>query len=251
MDQVPSPDSSNQSNPGNKSGNLIKILLVLAGLIIIVLAYFIWHQQQQLAEYRNHFESLVNEVKPAQNTNTTTSPTPTAGDPRMLWTANSNVSGCEVKFNVDKPDTTVKYSNSEFGIEMMIPFNARWGTDKYRVNPFEERGGSEAIFGPVSGFEGCGWVRQFSMSTGPQRTAAQIVKEFNDAKDEYTSSIAEQFTINGITAVRYEQTGLCDQARLVLIGKKYNYHFYSMCAGLKDPGYADLIKVAETVKFIE
>ena len=70
---------------------------------------------------------------------------------------------CNEKFNLYPANTTVTYSNSNRGISLEIPYNSSWGSDKYRVNPYDENN-NRIEFGPIRVFEGCSWVRSYFLN---------------------------------------------------------------------------------------
>lgn len=64
-------------------------------------------------------------------------------DSRVLLTQQNiakynNSPDCKEKFNNDDPVIQVTYKNKMKGISFNVPYNPKWGNEKYRISPYEE-----------------------------------------------------------------------------------------------------------------
>ena len=153
-----------------------------------------------------------------------------------------------MSFNGDAADTLVEYSNPEKGVAFKIPYNPKWGDEKYRINPYDEIESGVTwnpydqtepgiTFGSIfTGLEGCGWIRWFYLGFEKTQPADAVLKELNDPK-KYAYSAAGQGdvfrpikkTINGLEVVEFQADDMCGPHGVIVIGKKYNYHFSAAC----------------------
>jgi hypothetical protein len=157
-------------------------------------------------------------------------------DNRILLTPNNvsqydsfNASSCAEKFNFDQPDSRVAYADTSRGLSFSIPYNKNWGSDTYRINPYDETSNSIA-FGPIGSFEGCGWIRSYFLSFLPAQSAQQVLTTLKNASSEFYVMNPTTTTINNLTVVKYETAGLCAYPKLQVVGVKYNYEVSPLCS---------------------
>lgn len=183
---------------------------------------------------------------------------PTEKDTRILITANStgfyDISGdvpgpgCSTDFNNDPATTTSVYTNVAKGISFTLPYNPKWGTSKYRINPYDRgtiysSGAERIVFGKIAPFEGCLVVRDYVLEFLSAKSASQLTS--NIAKDELNHGIITK-QLNGLQVVEYTGEGLCSYPTVIVIGQKFNYQFNYICGGT----FADLENIAKTVKLL-
>lgn len=156
-------------------------------------------------------------------------------------------------FNADPPDAIIPFSNSLKGIGFDVPFNAKWGNEQYRLNPYDET--ADTIeFGRIQDLGACSWLRSYRMKVLPARSAEEALESI--LNNPSTGEITLQptiVTVGDFTTVRYVVEGKCNHPLVELVGKKYNYEFMVGC-GMRDQQQADfelLMKVVESAKFIE
>lgn len=154
---------------------------------------------------------------------------------------------CSVKFNQDKANTISDYTNSAKGISFNVPYNSEWGNEKYKINPFEEDlKNNQVVFGNLSIGEGCGWMRENNLRFMPVRDVNDAIKEVEGRQSDMCKIKPTQDTVNGLTILRYSATcGIAQNAYIQVIGKKFNYEFYSFFGDAK--GLEEIVK---TVKLI-
>jgi len=156
---------------------------------------------------------------------------------------------CSEKFNQDPSNTTVDYYNKEKGISFEVPYNSNWGNEKYKINPYEkwnnESGKEYILFGSITNFEACSWVRTYALYFSPIKSAENIIKDAKKYIDPELFIVKPtKKSINGLDVVESQSHGLCDSGELEVVGKKYNYVFRSLCG-------ADFEFLENIVKSIE
>ena len=156
--------------------------------------------------------------------------------------------GCYEKFNQDSPNTTIDYYNKEKGISFRVPYNSNWGNEKYKINPYEEysdESGEYILFGSITDFEACSWVRTYALYFHPVKSAENIIKDIKKHIDPELFIIEPtKKSINGLDIVEYQSHGLCDSGELEVIGENYNYILRPLCG-------ADFEFLENIVKSIE
>jgi len=151
---------------------------------------------------------------------------------------------CQEKFNFDSADTSVDYANSAKGISVQIPYNPSWGSDKYKINPYDENE-REVSFGPIGAFEACGWTRSYFIRFLPAKSADAVISSLR-SETKPTKAI-----INGLNTVKYTDFGLCLYPTLQVIGKKYNYEFVPVCGLEIEKEFKFLENIVKTVKLVD
>ena len=200
---------------------------------------------------------------------TTTSPRPE--DQRILLTsANSTevlagIEDCDKlgTLNEDPPDRTVKYRNPDLGLEFDVPFNPKWGSEKYKLNPYDEYKDKYSAspypfnvnirFGHVECYVVksintiTAVVRSYGISTEPKRNEKEVIQANK-------SNNIDKKEIGQITVLLIKCNGqdFCDEMVIVL-GKKYNYQIlgYYDVYGNAEAIYKKFLPVLESVKLIE
>jgi len=169
---------------------------------------------------------------------------------------------CKEDFDFSEPNQIVPYSSEEWGFSFDVPYNEKWGNEKYKLNPYDERvdwaGGKDyrtgseiyaaIVYGPIGVFEACGWIRNFRVEIVEKKTADEILESLSRADDyEFLKEIyqPEKSSVNNLEIVKYRDYGLCSYSITIVIGKKYNYIFEPLCNG----GFLD--EEVNSVKLIE
>lgn len=158
------------------------------------------------------------------------------------------------EFNTDPPNTTVLYSNPIKGISLRVPYNPKWGTEKYKIPPYYQYE-DWISFGPMFIFEAGSFPRACSISFSLVRSAEEVMSEVEKEAETSTpldgvqkETIAQEI-INDIPVVKYiladSLTG--DTPYVEVIGKKYNYRF--SCFWI--PGVSEMEFLEDTVKTIQ
>ncbi|MFH1457433.1 MAG: thrombospondin type 3 repeat-containing protein [Patescibacteria group bacterium] len=178
-------------------------------------------------------------------------------DNRILLTPQNisqynNPPNCNEKFNSYSANTNFTYSSGDRGISVELPYNSSWGNDKYRINPYDEHN-NKLDFGFIAPFEGCSWVRSYSMNFLPAKTANQVIQDFEQDQNypDMFSVLPYKSIINNLEIVKYEMVGMCGYPALQVIGKKYNYEFQPMCSVDRDKDFEYLENIVKTVKFLD
>lgn len=195
---------------------------------------------------------------------------PRLGDKRILLTSTNStevlasIDNCDKlgTLNNDPPDRTVKYSNPDLGLEFDVPFNPKWGSEKYKLNPYDEYKDKYSAspypfnvnirLGPIECFmyESIGGIH-----VAAPRTLGLSVKPAQSEQDIMQSDeLNEKKIIGNITVLLMKCNGkdFCDEMAIIL-GKKYNYQINSYYAGSGDTEaiYKKFLPVLKTIKLIE
>lgn len=152
-------------------------------------------------------------------------------------------------FNTDPATTTVTYTNQEKEISVDLPYNPDWGSDNYRINPYDEED-DRVNFGPINLGEGGGWGRWWwALSFQPAETADQVIAGLD--KDSFLFlAEPEKDKVNNLEIVKYAEIGLTSYHYIIVIGEKYNYEFIStghLDTGSTEDELADLESIVKTV----
>jgi len=182
------------------------------------------------------------------------------------------------KFNTDPPTTKVLYSNSEKGISLYLPYNPKWGTEKYKILPYylEESCPREIdiiyngslceggiSFAPPAFFGTRQIPKDYfvdymnEMFFLPARNAEEITASLYYSKGGpphapdpgVLKNTVTKDTINNISVVKYTFIGPDVSPIIEVIGKKYNYLF--TCSLCKEEDREIGEEVIRTIKFIE
>jgi hypothetical protein len=136
-----------------------------------------------------YYSTLQN--KAINETPTTTADKNTETDTRILLTAENNIDHhskdedpCNQLFNQDQPNTTVKYSNTQYGLSFDVPFNSDWGNTNYKIEPYWQQE-DKVEFGAIEGTEGCGWMRGYALSIKKQQNAEELTKQITDELGQF------------------------------------------------------------------
>jgi hypothetical protein len=167
------------------------------------------------------------------------------------------------EFNLDPPNTTVLYSNPAKGISLQIPYNPKWGSERYKIPAYYEYE-EKVLFGPIFPFEAGSVARGCSISFLQVRSAEEAVaslKELAYGRGEFPSGVEKESiiteTINNITVVKYifVDSLIGSIPRIEVVGKKYNYLIECWYGWHGMHGAEKTIEVYEkiigTIQFIE
>ena len=136
---------------------------------------------------------------------------------------------CSPGFNLDKANAAEHYQNTQYGYSVDVPFNKAWGNLEYRLNPYDEFE-NKIFFGNIGSFEGCGWLREWSLEASDPRSVQDAIKQLTSVEPPLDFLKQPSRTdIAGHTAVQYTLTGLCDTTYTEVIGEDYNYTLSPIC----------------------
>lgn len=166
---------------------------------------------------------------------------------------------CDIETNRDPPNEKISYIDKERGISFSVPFNENWGTDQYRISPYDEIE-DRVLFGLIGhpNPEGatCGFFDRFYfMEFIPVRTQDAIVVDFKTIIKEWGREPAAEIktgSINGYAYVGMAQILEYDMGwlptKVEIIGRKYNYVFVTEAGG----GSVEyLVTLIEPLKLID
>ncbi len=177
----------NQTNPNPASKDFNKNLIIFAvGFLAVILftsSYLLWQQTLLTTKLKSEIKSqeekisqlLAESPEPTQvdDGNTTQNQDNrillTPDNIKKYWTSET---GCDEKFNYDNPSTLVTYTSKSRGLSVDLPYNPNWGNEKYRIEPFYEKG-DLLKFGSIEPLEACYWERTDSILFKPAKTAVQ------------------------------------------------------------------------------
>ncbi len=212
--------------------------------------------------------------QPPANTAAETTSSSTESDPRTLltWDMLTQVNHldtpsqeevdalCAIETYTAAPTATAPYKSEKYGVEMMLPFNPKWGTREYRVPPYYEIPNEPAVyFGLLGHGEGCGLLRPWELRFLPPRSAEEAAASIGkmliegSAMKEPPSELAPQITtIGDHTVVEYVDVGLCSYPSIEVMGPKYNYKI-AYCSGGEGRGkeLEPLRAIVGTMEFMD
>ncbi|MFO0704773.1 MAG: hypothetical protein U0517_02225 [Candidatus Andersenbacteria bacterium] len=163
---------------------------------------------------------------------------------------------CDAQFVNSAATTSVTYTNATHGFSVALPYNPDWGTEQYRLAPFDElrkpiddgTGKVKATtqYGPMGVGEGCGWYRGLSVSVREARDLEQIKADLQN----YPPSLApREHALGKLKTVEYDVGALCGAPTIEVLGDTYNLVFAQLCG--TDEVEKDIVKLRETVKTVE
>lgn len=153
----------------------------------------------------------------------------------------SSTTACDETFNNDTANSQIAYNDDEKGISFEIPFNQNWGSNKYRLNPYDLNN-NDLSFGSMSAFEGCSTIRSYSLDFKPAKPVVKVVAEIEQGITPITTKI------NDLTVVKYAQADMCTNSFMEVIGQKYNYLFSTSCGGDAVKDSQSLENIIKSVK---
>ena len=110
---------------------------------------------------------------------------------------------CDEQFNNDPANTTVHFSSTEKGIAFDVPYNSKWGSAKFRIDPYWESD-NQITFGDISGFEACMWTRSDFVHLRPQQSAEEVISQILASDPpELIPVPPTTIELNGLTVVKY------------------------------------------------
>jgi len=151
-------------------------------------------------------------------------------------------------FNLDDPTTTVLYA-SELGYSLEVPWNPDWGTERCRVNEYDDissgDGQRNLLFGPLIAGEG-GLGRMYVLRSLPARSADEAVAAIEDEVGaDFLTEGPEVDQMAGFDVVVYAYSGLCDAFSVEVVGSgDYNY---ALSSGCNTPPFEDDRAVYESI----
>ena len=225
------------------------------GLVFVVQS----KQAEQLRMDLDSAQRQITELQSGDDANDGSEPSDEApADSRKLLTfqvALGLTPDCEEKFNTEEPTTTEHVKVPKVGVELDVPYNPDWGSDRFRIEPSEVTTGGEGIdavlsFGPYSIGEGCGWYRQYSMYA---KQALGFDEELANLEADQTilmSGEPEDLTLGGNRVIRYQFSGLCGGVSYIIIGKDRNIVFNPICASGTEEERPSLEKIVASVDIL-
>jgi hypothetical protein len=175
-------------------------------------------------------------------------------DPGTLSYNPDGAPGCEETFSTAAPTTTVRYESQKYGVAFDVPYNPDWGSEQYRIAPFDEVSTSDTlVFGPVKTGEGCGWGRAYLLSFQPQRSAKEAIEAGNNSQVSAMYSVEPtEETISAFTVIKSEVVGLCSMPAFEVIGTAdYNYSLQINCGEETEKDFNFLESIVKTFELTQ
>ncbi len=163
--------------------------------------------------------------------------------------------------NVDAPNSTVAYTNTDKNISFDIPYNPQWGYADSPLPAFADHEATDTsplgyvLFGPpTSGsLEGlansCDLIQSYDLTFLPVRTAEAAKKDIEGRETDVVPNTTIR-TINGLTVVQYKDVGLCNYPTMEVVGKDYNYSFTTSCGGDAQEEWNYLESIVKNITFV-
>jgi hypothetical protein len=172
--------------------------------------------------------------------------------------AQGSIVRCDIDFNDAKPTTAATFSEQEDGLSVELPYNPDWGNEQFKIQPYERfelsPGPNKTInFGPMFVGEGCGWFRAYMLQIGEQRSAQVLIDGLTESSQSLTPMVVgepQEVTIGDLTAVKYEEVGLCNGQTIEVIGESHNYILRPLCGGDSREEFEFLESIVKTIKLI-
>ncbi len=194
----------------------------------------------------------------------TTSSVPVVSDSRTVTTTaglnkNPDVEKCMYlpKLNTDAPNTQVNFKSETMGIEVSVPYNEKWGSDTFKIEPTESGPGGVS-FGPVNifGEGGCGYMRHFHILIQPKRDQEKLKQDLAESgaisEDMNGELIFESKieNIQGKEVIVHSNDGLCGNTHYEVRGPNSNYEITGWCNDVSPETTATIEKIIGDLKFI-
>jgi len=187
-------------------------------------------------------------------------PSPPPVDTRQFFDEQTDVdlTNCGKKFNEEPANTTVLYKDLVRKIQVKLSYNARWGSEKYKIKPYyytaaspQDNQPAELAFGPlIASGEAMSCYIKWNLSFEPPRSAKGIMKGLVSQGKEDFYIQPRLRTINGLSVISYAGAGsLSGDSHVIVIGKKYNYHF-STLDDLENDFFPTMEKIIKTIKLV-
>ena len=165
------------------------------------------------------------------------------------------------ELNKDEPNTTVPFKNEEMGIELAIPYNEKWGTAKFKLEPVEDSSNEDVRgigFGPANifGEGGCAFMRHFHLNVKPKRAVKEITADLLKHGAIFENEIGTNAfnpkieTFKGKQVITYSLDGICGNTFYEVVGEKNNYEITGWCNDESLSSSATIYQVIESLKFI-
>jgi len=153
--------------------------------------------------------------------------------------------------NQDPPTTKVIYSNPQKGLFFAIPYNEAWGTEKFRISPYDEKPmqlyvtqNDSIYFGRLyTRGEGCAWRREYQI---------EFIKK--DGAEDLIASIKRypefaEIHIGDFDVLKTDDTNqaMCGTVIMYVMGERYIYALFVSCGGDTEE---DLKRIIETFEKI-
>ncbi len=240
-----------------KLNKLLTVLVIFFILIasLIYIKYF--NNTEQITDTDNitdFTKTTKNDTQPKNNTVNDNADKRISLTPENISQYNPPLKpNCSEKFNKDTPDVTVKYENKSRGIILELPYNKNWGNETYKINPYDkwndENGKEYILFGPLTNFEGCSWVRNYALYFYPANSADIRIEEMKKTPNYLEIFILKPIkkSINGLDVIEFQRHGLCDNSELEIVGKKYNYVLRPLCGA----DFEFLENISKSIKLID
>jgi hypothetical protein len=170
----------------------------------------------------------------------------------------NSITRCDIDFNDAKPTTAATFSQQESGLSVELPYNPDWGNEQFKIQPYERfelsPGPNQTInFGPMFVGEGCGWFRAYTLQIGQQRSAQVLINGLTESSQTSTPMVVgepQQVKIGDLTAVKYEEVGLCNGQTIEVIGQSHNYILRPLCGGDSKEEFEFLESIVKTIRLI-
>lgn len=131
---------------------------------------------------------------------------------------------CEAVGRGDDASALVHYENTNIGIALNVPFNPEWGTNLYYVEPVVE-GDGFIQFGRAHLFEGCAFVREYTMAIRPPVAMADRVQSLQESGFEPVV-----IDLGGNEGIGYvEESGLCPNYIVEVFGSNHHVRLLPSC----------------------
>lgn len=206
------------------------VLLIPFVLILLAILFFIFRQNHLL---NKDSSSVPQSIKPVNRTLLTAT--------NIRQYNQGTPADCQQNFDLSSSSTTTKYTDIAKSVALSIPYDANWGNQQYRIDPYwEKNNGIE--FGPLLISDSCRWYRPYNLEFLSPRPAQMALSYISQA-----NSSASIFTLdNGSSAVKYIKPGACPSVVIEISGSKYNYQLTHTCSS----DFQELLSLANSLTIL-
>ena len=203
------------------------VLLIPFVLILLAILFFIFRQNHLL---NKDSSSVPQSIKPVNRTLLTAT--------NIRQYNQGTPADCQQNFDLSSSSTTTKYTDIAKSVALSIPYDANWGNQQYRIDPYwEKNNGIE--FGPLLISDSCRWYRPYNLeflSPRPAQMALSYIAR------PIPASFLLWTTFFGCKLIK---PGACPSVVFEISGSKYNYQLTHTA----HPDFQELLSLAFSAIF--
>lgn len=132
----------------------------------------------------------------------------------------------DFEFNTQDPVDVAYFQG--LGVSVAIPFNPNWGTEEYKVKPYDYLTQDKVLlFGPLVAVPPCSVDRHYQLRFSLTKNIDQIYQE--KKQTAFPDNVKKIKLKNGLNAVWAYENPMCNLPTLIIEGKNYTYTISLRC----------------------